>query len=84
MIRDTSLSAYHQTADLRATCKAQILEVVKSTGRMTRRQIAKETGLETSCVSGRVRELLDCGLLKELEMTGKCPVTDRLAHWVTA
>lgn len=84
MIRDTSVSTYHQTADIRATCKAKILAVVKSAGCMTRRQIAQVTGLETSCVSGRVRELLDCGLLKELEMMGKCPVTKRLAHWVTA
>lgn len=83
-IRDTSRQAYHDTSDIRSEKKLKIIEVLRRKGPMTRREISAETGIETSCVAGRVKELIDMGALHELEQTRPCPITHRNVHWVAA
>lgn len=79
-VAHTSISAYH---DIDRSCiRAYIAGVVAQFGPMTRRQISEKTSLETSCVSGRVKELLDAGSLKELPETAKCPISGVRVKWV--
>lgn len=75
MIAHTSLAAYHDTD--RTCLRAYIAGVIAANAPVTRRQIAKITGLETSCVAGRVNELLMAGQIKELPETMPCPISGR-------
>ena len=54
-VRDSSCIAYASTAPERALIRARIVGLLINEGEMTRRQIAHQLGLETSCVAGRVR-----------------------------
>lgn len=51
-------------------------------GYVSRKQIARFTGLESSTVAGRVNELVAAGRLVEQEQLAPCPVTGRRVHMV--
>lgn len=81
-VRDTSSAAYHESADRRAQCQEKILGALQELGAASRRQLAQKTGLEVSCVAGRVNELLKAGAIQEEEQPRPCPITHRNVHWV--
>lgn len=57
-----------------AALQALILSRMKYGKLYTRRQISKMTKLETSCVAGRVKELIDMDMVVVCGKT-KCPIT---------
>lgn len=83
-VRDTSREAYHETANERAECRKKILAALEQSGPTSRRAIAMMTGLEVSCVAGRVNELIKVGAIEELDAPQLCPITHRHVHWVKA
>lgn len=83
-VRDTSRETYHATTEERAQCQQKILAALKNSGATSRRAIATMTGLENSCVAGRVNELIKAGAVREIEQPMPCPVTQRNVHFVEA
>jgi len=83
-VRDSSCIAYASTAPERALIRARIVGLLINQGEMTRRQIAHQLGLETSCVAGRVNELLSTGAITESEEIRPCPITGKRVHWISA
>lgn len=77
-VRQTSLQAYETVKyDPGIALRQQIFELVRNLGVVSRRQIAKALDLETSCVAGRVNELISAGKLREEEDPSPCPITGR-------
>lgn len=66
MIHENSLEAYRQidTAEARQKVFAAILKNTNKGG-LTRQNLAQQLGWEINRVTGRVRELLDTGRIKE-------------------
>ena len=60
-----------------AAKKALILHVMAHGKAYSRRQLSIITGLETSCIAGRVNELVKDGLIEEIGQM-HCPVTGRM------
>lgn len=83
-VRDTSREAYQETTEERAKCQQRILAALRKAGATSRRAIASMTGLEVSCVAGRVNELIKVGLVREQEQPQPCPITGRNVHWIEA
>jgi len=90
-VRESSLMAYDAitTADLGRQQKqvlagvAMLIRTGQHTdGWVSRRQIARVTGLETSTVAARVNALVDANRLAESEDLTPCPVTGRNVHKV--
>lgn len=82
-MRDTSYSALRdlEASGRAATRRAQILRCVCSAERpLSRREIARRSGLEIATVAGRVNELVADELLGEVR--GSCPITGRRVHLV--
>jgi len=79
-VAHTSIAAYHDTD--RSSIRAAIVGLLCQNEAMTRKLIAKTLGLETSCVAGRVNELLASGAIHELPETAPCPVTGVRVKWV--
>lgn len=79
-VAHTSISAYHDTD--RSCIRAAIVGLLSQNPAMTRRQISQVLGLETSCVAGRVNELINACALVELPMTSPCPITGKRVKWV--
>lgn len=61
--------------------RQRIVAFVAAAGQTTRRQIAESLGLETSCVAGRVNQLITAGELVEFGLE-PCPITGRRVHWL--
>jgi len=90
-VRESSLMAYDtlKTADL-GRQQRQVLAGVAllirtgqhTDGRVSRRQIATITGLETSTVAARTNSLIQARRLVESEELTPCPVTGRNVHKV--
>lgn len=79
----SSISTYHDITPLiTGECYRKILQAMSPGLTYTRKQIARLTGLETSCVAGRVNELLE---MEQLSLTGsvKCPITNRTVQGVS-
>lgn len=83
-VRDSSCIAYATSGPERALIRARIVGLLINEGEMTRRQIAHQLGLETSCVAGRVNELISTGAITESEDIRPCPITGRCVHWISA
>lgn len=83
-IRDSSRMAYASTAGDRALVRARIVGLLTNHGPMTRRQIADQLDVETSCVAGRVNELIQSGALIEDADLCQCPLSGIRVHWVRA
>jgi len=49
----------------------------------TRAEIARRTGLRINVICGRVRELLDLGVVREQSRLARCSVTGQNAHVLT-
>ena len=90
-VRESSLMAYDtlKTADLGRQQKQVLAGVAlliragqHTDGWVSRRQIARVTGLETSTVAARVNALVDANRLAESEDLTPCPVTGRNVHMV--
>lgn len=79
-VAHTSIAAYHDTD--RSCIRAAIVGLLSQNPAMTRKLIATTLGLETSCVAGRVNELLASGAIHELPETAPCPVTGVRVKWV--
>lgn len=80
-VRYPSRIAYAQEAGNHALIRQRIVAFVAAAGSTTRRAIAEGLGLETSCVAGRVNELVADGALVEFGLE-PCPVTGRRVHWL--
>ena len=90
-VRESSLMAYDtlKTADLGRQEKQVLAGVAllirtgqHTDGWVSRRQIARLTGLETSTVAARVHSLIAAHRLVESEDLTPCPVTGRNVHMV--
>lgn len=57
-----------------------ILRFVERNAFCTRAQVAEITGIRLSSVCGRVKELLDAGLIVESKARVICPVTGKRVH----
>ena len=91
-VRESSLMAYDAitTADLGRQQKqvlAGVAMLIRTgqhiDGWVSRRQIARITGLETSTVAARVHSLIAARRLVESEDLTPCPVTGRNVHMVS-
>ena len=91
-VRESSLMAYDtlKTEDL-GRQQRQVLAGVAllirtgqhTDGRVSRRQIAQLTGLETSTVAARTNALVAARRLVESEDLRRCPITGRNVHMVS-
>lgn len=84
-VRQTSADTYHSPSFQSAAhsdCEI-IKQLVRQRGPMTRRQIASFLHMETSSVSGRVHELVEDGILIELDELRPCPETGRRVTWLS-
>lgn len=79
-VAHTSIAAYHETD--RSCIRAAIVGLPSQNEALTRRQISKVLGIETSCIAGRVNELLSSGAIHELPETAPCPITGKRVKWV--
>jgi len=76
-IAPTSLRSYDaMNGSGFAALQALIINKMKPGRIYSRRQLAQITGLETSCIAGRVHELIKIGSL-EVVGTIKCPLSGR-------
>jgi len=89
-VRDSSLDAreemkfkgmQHRQQQILAAIRLLLRTGQAVDGWVSRRQIARASGLETSCVSGRVNDMVG-SVLEEREDTQPCPVTGRAVHLV--
>jgi len=83
-VAETSVISYHEHKDTGKVGKqAQLILNKMAFGEnYSRRELIKVTGLELSSICGRVNELLQIGLLKELEQR-PCSVTKKTINPVT-
>jgi len=84
-VRDTSIEAYHgEIVGTKEDRQAQIVaECVKKLGTCTRRMVAKELGMETGTVSGRVNKLVKKDfILHETGWKKPCPITGVSVNWI--
>lgn len=78
----SSISTYRDIAPLiTGECYRKILQAMSPEKTYTRRQLARMTGLETSCVAGRINELLET---QQVALYGaiKCPVSGRMVQGI--
>lgn len=77
-VTQTSIEAYHDisSSGVAGACHQKLLNAMQTGKTYTRRQLARLTGLETSCVAGRVNELIKAGLVGKQGKT-TCPITKR-------
>lgn len=80
-VRYPSRIAYAAEAGSHALIRQRIVAFVASAVSTTRRAIAEGLHLETSCVAGRVNELVRTGALVEFGLD-PCPITGRRVHWL--
>jgi predicted transcriptional regulator len=77
-----SVKTYNTIGHITAELQRQIMALFKIKYVWTRKEIAVELKLETSTVSGRVRELVQGGSLIETA-TIRCPITGRMVGGLT-
>ena len=63
----------------------RVAEYILAYGKVTRRQIAHDLGMETSTVSGLVNQLVKAKVVYEFPDSEKapCPITGKCVHWLT-
>lgn len=81
MIKHSSRIAYAESSEAHRLIRQRIRDYVQQHGPATRRAIASALDLETSCVAGRVNELMRAGVLVEFGLA-PCPRTGRRVHWL--
>ena len=64
-IRDTSLEVYHKLKDYFGVQAIELYKFIDEHPNLTRNEIHKETGVKEASVCGRIKELLNEGVLKE-------------------
>lgn len=83
-VQDTSKEAYADTAAERETLADRIVaHIIKEGGIFTRHEIARDLGIATATVSGRVNELIKAGRLAEEPGRFFCEVTGRQVRGIT-
>lgn len=78
MIRSTSLEAYEELkkSGKENTQRGRILLSVIEAGRpVTRLELEGMTKLKINAVTGRVKSLLESGMIRETEDTIRCPIS---------
>ena len=78
----SSIATYHDIHPMiTGECYRKILQAMSPEKIYTRKQIARLTGLETSCVAGRINELLE---MQQVALYGviKCPVSGRMVQGI--
>lgn len=85
-VRDSSLDAYYGdlVASGLAAQQATVLVAMAELGGgwVSRKQIARQTGMETGTVAGRVNALIAAGLVEEEPDGMPCPISGRCVHMV--
>lgn len=84
-VRNTSREAYREieAEGLTGTQKRQIYLCLETVDKpLSRREISKYLGLETSSVAARVNAMIEDGHLEEIPKAMPCPITGRLVHHV--
>lgn len=83
MVSKTSIEAYNAIVSdgTRLKQHEKVIKCIEVSGRLTRRQIGKITGLELGAVSGRVNKLIEDNVLMEVG-TAVCETTKKTVHLV--
>jgi hypothetical protein len=85
MTRSTSLTAFHTRRPRVGTQASTILTLLEDEGRpMTLPQLEVATGIDRRNTFSRAARLIAGGLIVELPVPAKCPVTGQLLYWVKA
>jgi ribosomal protein S25 len=66
-VAETSIECFHDSAAHFESVKEKILKAMRREQEYTRREIAVMCGIDYSCASGRVKELLNSGDLVKCE-----------------
>jgi len=76
-VKETSFDAFYHLKATRAlqAREQKILDNMWHGERYTRRELAQLTGLETSCVAGRINSMLD--VVVRIDGTKKCSISGR-------
>lgn len=86
MVRTSSAAAYRELVANGTQCRinALIVDTVADCSEMgaTRKELAVMLGLESNQVSGRVRELVKSGRLREGEHKRECKITGNLVTYL--
>lgn len=84
MVRQTSIEAHAaiQVDGVAATQVERIINYLERHANVTRREIARATGIEVSAVAGRVNTLVASDVLVE-HSSRKCSISGRNAHTVS-
>lgn len=81
----TSIATYHSRKFQSEAQKARAMiedYLLRRGGPVTRHEIARDLGIETGTVSGRICEMKGYGRVKQLPGTKECPVTGNPVTWV--
>jgi DNA-binding Lrp family transcriptional regulator len=79
MIRDTSLDTYIRLRNYLGEKQIEIYRYIRENSYISRKEIAKGLNVEINTVCGRVKELLQIGLVKE-GAKKICPYTNNEVH----
>lgn len=81
-VQTSSIETYHQLEDsgTAGRIRDRVFRFIREHKYCTRRQVAHSLELETSCVAGRVNELITAGLVAETEQHVRCPITKRMVN----
>lgn len=82
-VRESSVDAFHDCAQILEDCGEQIMECIKSHPEgCTRKQISVETGICTATVSGLITPRLVKREVIEAYLKKPCPITGRRVYWL--
>jgi len=82
-VRESSVDAYHDCADILADCTDVIMQCIKDHPEgCTRKQISVETGICTATVSGLITPRLATREVIEAYLKKPCPITGRRVNWL--
>lgn len=65
MIRENSKIAHESIKDTKVSAKGEVFGAIHSLGKATRQDVATRLGWQINRVTGRVKELLDAGVIEE-------------------
>ena len=78
MIQQTSLSAYNEIKSTLGERQAQVYNILVRLVEATNKMISEKGNIPINCVTARIFELRELGLVKE-SYKDKCPISGRMA-----
>lgn len=74
MVRETSLEIYEKLTNYFGTCQIDVYRYIKEHPKCTRREIERDIEIPINNITGRVNELMKCGIIHEIGKV-QCQVT---------